>query len=392
MTIKQLSAQSEHPRNVLKTISTLMALTAAVLLLAVVPAGAQTAASPSAIPNTICISCGGGGTGGGGGGGTNYNISWAAPYTTYSEELGGVYDRQGPAAAVYNGALWMAYTSVNNPYGDQWGDDYVYVGNSNSGVPWTPTAPVNPSGGLAISNVNPALMGFGPNLYLALNTGGQYPAFVPYNSGSGWGVVTGVISEDVDYSPSLAYDPTNNVMYMGYRNSSDQTLVLCKMDSTQAITCNNFPGTTQMNFNPGMAVMNGVLYIGFEAYDNSHQLLFYKSTDQGQTITLSTAAGTDTTSTAPSLMVRTINNVQVLYFGFRSNDSGHYFLYKYTTDGANFSNTVNTGITMGGAPMLVWDQDNGGMSYNGYPPSQPYIYNLFSQNDIDHYLYESLGQ
>lgn len=29
MTIKQLSAQSEHPRNVLKTISTLMALTAA---------------------------------------------------------------------------------------------------------------------------------------------------------------------------------------------------------------------------------------------------------------------------------------------------------------------------------------------------------------------------
>ena len=54
------------------------------------------------------------------------------------------------------------------------------------------------------------------------------------------------------------------------------------MDVEAAITCNNFPGTTQMNFNPGMAVMNGVLYIGFEAYDNSHQLLFYKSTDQGQ--------------------------------------------------------------------------------------------------------------
>ncbi|SEF64883.1 hypothetical protein SAMN05421819_0697 [Bryocella elongata] len=151
-----------------------------------------------------------------------------------------------------------------------------------------------------------------------------------------------------------------------------------------ATTCTNFPGSRAMNFNPSLAYWNGTLYIGYEEYDNTHALRMFTSTDNGQTIqenTNITNNNEDTTSTEPSLLVTTQNgNVPpTMYVGFRSNDSGHNFLWKYSTDGVNYTASTNTGIQMTSRPVLV----------QGVSSFTPYITAFYSSNDSNYYLYQA---
>ncbi len=109
---------------------------------------------------------------------------------------------------------------------------------------------------------------------------------------------------------------------------------------------------------------------------NTHALRIFTSTDNGQTIaenTNITNNNEDTTSYAPSLAV--FHNA--LYVGFRSNDGGAHFLYRYSTDGVNFTPSVQpTNDSMGGGPALV------PFFFNGVN----YLYNYFTTNDGNHTL------
>ncbi len=128
-----------------------------------------------------------------------------------------------------------------------------------------------------------------------------------------------------------------------------------------------------MMFNPGMVYWNGVLYMAFEDTFSAHNLRMFTSTDNGQTITESTniAAHPDQTSSVPSLIV--LNNA--LYVGFRSNDSSQHLLYKYSTDGINYTASSDTGVAMNSGPAFVFP--TGGNTY---------LYNYFSSQGTYHYL------
>ena len=312
-------------------------------------------------------------------------LNWSAPIADYNVAMSGISQRQAPAAAVFNHKMYMAYTS-DNAYGDSYGDNYVYYGSNSGGVTdYEPVGYINPAGGNAITNLNPSLLGFTTSLYLVVATYGNGfpPAYSAMNTSGQWGVMTGFpTTAPASGSPAgMATDGT--YLYMGYRNINDNTLVLCRMNASQVITCNSFPGTETMGFSPALSYSGGNLYIAFQDL-NSHNLDYYVSTDQGQTIgNLITTAASDQTSTAPSLAL----HGGYIYMGFRTNDGSHQFIYKTTSNGgASWTSSVEASpsYSMAGNPSLV---DGAGLtSYSGY------LYNIFAQDGSPYYVSTSFGQ
>ena len=145
---------------------------------------------------------------------------------------------------------------------------------------------------------------------------------------------------------------------MGLRDHNTHNLVLCRISPNGTAVVSEY-GSIQLNFNPGMAVYNGLLYIGAESYNNDHHIDIYTSPD-GATLTHSNAAASQETSTAPSLVVH--NNV--LYLGYRSNP-GKEFLYMYSTDGTTFSGSIDPHWTQAGPPTFVSADNLPGSPYNG---------------------------
>jgi hypothetical protein len=306
--------------------------------------------------------------------------------TDLNVAMTGISQRQAPAAAVFNYKMYMAYASTIST-GDAHGDYYVYYGsNSGGSTGYEPVGPINPSGGEAITNLNPSLLAFGTNLYLALATYGNGfpPAYTAMNAAGQWGVVTGFPSTAPPSGSPVGMATDGIYLYLGYRNIYDNTLVLCRMNTSQVITCTNFPGTTTMGFSPALSYTGGKLYIAFQNL-GSHALDYYVSTDQGLTIgSLITTAANDSTSTAPSLALHS----GYIYMGFRTNDGAHKYIYKTTSNGgASWSASteqIGAGYAMGGNPSLV---DGAGLTY--YPG---YLYNIFAQDGSFYYVETSFGQ
>lgn len=323
---------------------------------------------------------------------TAQTLTWSAPIDDVGVQMSTTAEngRQAPAAAVFNGKMYMAYTSTN-AYGDAFGDDYVYYGSNSGGVTdYEPVGYINPAGGNAITNLNPSLQPFNNSLYLALTTYGDAgrgyfaPAYTAMNTAGQWGVVTGFPTTAADSGSPVGMATDGTYLYLGYRNVYDNTLVLCRMNTSQVITCTNFPGTTTMGFGPGLAYSGGSLYIAFQNLGN-HNLDYYVSTDQGQTIgNVITTAANDQTSTNPSLTV----HGGYIYMGFRTNDGDHKFIYKATSNGGSSwtasTESIGAGYSMGGNPVLV---DGTGLTY--YPQ---YLYNIFAQNGSPYYVFTSFGQ
>jgi hypothetical protein len=347
---------------------------------------------------------GGCGGGGGGGGGTvpyNYGLTWTNNLTQYIA-MGGVPGRQGPGADVfaptgYATQFYVAYTSSQNPVpGDQDNDQYVYISTPlNSGQ--QPYVLINPNTGVVESDANPSLLGYvnpstgGDTLLLSVNSQYRqgisgYSALFLTTDGHTWNLSNTQfpIQPIVDYSPSMATDGT--WIYLGLRNAGDHTLVLCRQTVTLTnASCKNFPGSRPMNFNPSLAVVPGskLLLIGYEEYDNTHALRVFTSADQGQTInenTNITTSNEDTTSSAPSIA----SHNGAMYIGFRTNDSNNKFLYRYSTDGINWSARNDPNYTMGGAPTFV-----DGSRVPGFGNT---LYNFFSSNDSNHALVQWFGK
>jgi hypothetical protein len=314
-------------------------------------------------------------------------LNWSTPYVDYNVEMTGISQRQAPSAAVFNGRMYMAYASTNST-GDADNDYYVYFGsNSGGSTAYEPVGYINPAGGVAATNLNPALGVFNSHLYLALadyNPVNNFPpSYTAMNTAGQWGVVTGFPQTAADSGSPVSMATDGTYLYMGYRDRYANTLVLCRMNTSQVITCNNFPGSTTMGFSPSLAYLNGSLYIAFQNL-GSHATDYYVSKDQGQTIgNLITTAAAGSTSTAPSLVVHN----GYLYMGYRTNDGDHKFIYKATSNGGTSWTTgyePSPTYAMGGNPTLV--------DGTGLPNYPQYLYNIFAENGSPYYLYTSFGQ
>ncbi len=316
-------------------------------------------------------------------------LNWSTPYIDYNVAMNGIPQRQAPAAVVFPDTqkMYMAYTSTNST-GNAEGDYYVYYGsNSGGATAYEPVGYINPAGGVAATNLNPSLGVFNHHLYLALadyNPVNNYPPYYTAMDNLGhWGGVTGFPSTAADSGSPVGMATDGTYLYLGYRDRYANTLVLCRMNTSQVMTCNNFPGTETMGFSPALLYSGGNLYIAFQDL-GSHNLDYYISTDQGQTIgnLITTAAG-DQTSTAPSLAF----HKGYIYMAFRANGGAHNFLYKATSNGGASwtpSYEASPGYSMGGNPSIV---DGTGLA--NYPG---YLYNIFAQDGSPYYVSTSFGQ
>ena len=255
----------------------------------------------------------------------NYALSWSEFSSDTNIHMGGISGaptsypghafsgdsyggRQGPAATAFGNSVYVAYTSTS-PNGSGYNAiNNVYFGSNGN---FSQVVATNSS---VVSNVNPALvtvpgsfanLSSAQSMILAVGTGAgggfysgpvdllyynpnslEWTSFASPNSGANLNYPNAV------FSPSLSYDAVAKILYLGYANVNDNTLVLCKTSNVSTpLNCNLLPGSGGMNFNPGMAVFNNTLYIAFESQANSHDLELYTSTDQGQSIQANNGLG-----------------------------------------------------------------------------------------------------
>ena len=341
-----------------------------ILFLLTLLAGSQTnlaAQITSAAPNLSCgAACGNGGGGGGGGGGTppvNHDLNVLGFNNYDGNPLSGVSGREAPGAAIFLNPqsqrylLYIAYTPGNDPFGDAYNDQYMHLLAFDGNGSFIQDHRIN-SNGNPISDVNPALQSFHGSLYLASAAQNQN------NNGGFWNVASSTDGTNFFYNvgfdnaPSYAlYSPTLTTdgayLYVAITNVTDQRPILCRVDTTNHGHCFYFPGNRAINFNPGVAVFNGALYMSTEDQDNAHALRVYVSRDQGQSFSELTQLqqSQDQTSVAPSL----VTYLGALYVCFRTNDADHKFIYRYSTDGTNFTTSKEPAneFTLRGTPTMV---------------------------------------
>ena len=194
-----------------------------------------------------------------------------------------------PAAAVFNGKVYLAYSNQS-----QNGD--LYVSTSTDGVNFT-----NP--GTLVSTVSTglgyAMVVFNGKLYLAQNNG-LTAQLLSTSDGVNWSVVNANIAANV-------YD-----------------------------------------WRLGLAVFNGRLYLAFGGNNGSggpYPTIAY--TTDG--VNFSSPITVNTTTIASGLVLATYNNK--LYLGY-TETTAHHPILASSADGSTWSSVEDTGITFGGDPAL----------------------------------------
>ena len=198
-------------------------------------------------------------------------LSWSTPVSNNSaiQPVGGTSGRNGVATATFNNEVWAAYATTTCT-ADNNTDCYLVVAHNTGGAGTTfeNSALVNVSPiGYAAANTNPALIAANGRLWLAWNTATGEHYIASSADGLNWttlGNIIGVAS--TVYSPSFAVNPSNpTILYIGYMDATYYTPVLCTYDTTNNNnqSCQSLTGLRSMNFNPGMAFFNGLLYMGF---------------------------------------------------------------------------------------------------------------------------------
>ena len=344
--------------------------------------------------------CGGHGGGGGGtGGGTPPagTLSWSGPVDQPGEGVSGAPQRFGVGAAIFapsttnTGSLYVAWTSTQVINGN--GDANVILGNSTAGGAdyQNQSTIVDVNGNTLAGGGNPALAVLNGRLYVGDEDVEGFPVYTSTADGTTW---TPAATCGGGYTGSVTLAAFQGSMYMALENAADQSLTLCviadqsnQANVTAAPTIRNFPGVDTA-FVAGLGTFippGGVptLYIAYETSGNSHDIYYYTTTD-GVNFNFSTAAAGDQSSTTPSL----VSHKGILQMGFRSNDGSHYFLTKYSTDGVNWSTSSNTGVTMGGPPVLV---DSAASPLPGSAENGD-IFNIFVSNDSNQFINTMFAQ
>lgn len=305
-------------------------------------------------------------------------VTFPFPSQDTTTQTGGEQDRQGVGAAVFNNTLYIAYTdSVPQTNGNY---AIILASNTDGGATFGNKLQVT-NGGFPIYGVNnPSLAVYNNKLYLAYNDAQTYSNVISSSDGVNWSNVH-PCTTGVNSSVSLAV--FNNLLYFGLRNASNGSVTMCAINAAdQVVQVTNLPQYTA-NAYPGIGVFTPpggqpTLYVGYEALSNDHNINLLLSTD-GVNYSFSSAAASDQTSTAPSFAIHN----GIFYLGFRTNDGDHKFLYKYTTNGSNWSGNVDQNWTMGGPAALINATNLTGSPYNGY------LFNIFTSNDSSHYVWSS---
>jgi len=277
--------------------------------------------------------------------------------------VGGSYERNGVSAVAWNGGIWVAETSTQGCSGVNGHSDCPVMISNNLGsgggssIYFSVPAPAYSTyfvGGQILGNSNPALLAVGTTLYLAVNDS-YGSAYIFYSTdGSNFnGTLSGNWTQNylIGYSPSLALDSSSNTLYVGYWNSETYNPILCSANASTHTSngCQNLTGLRTMNFNPGIAVYDGLLYMGFEDRGDSHCLYFYKYTPSTNGFAFWNPLNCgEQTSSAPSLAT---HNGE-LYVAFRTNDSSQKFTVRVSTTGNDLGYRQQPGFSTDGPPDL----------------------------------------
>lgn len=304
---------------------------------------------------------------------------WSNPITT-SISVGGVSGRPTPAAVVFNGAFVVAYTSPTGPT-DPNGNDAIYVGQCSG----TSCGTFSQVSGV-YSNANPSLAVLAGTVYLAFNAatgaGGTATYVTTSTDGVTWSTPTQVIGtfDLVDYSPNLVSDGSGYI-YMGLRQHSTETMILCVYSSSnpiQGFSCAQNTTAAETNYQPGLAIFNDQLYIGYVTNSDSHDMYYYVQPDDGSNVitgSVQTGLSGSQSSCAPHLVL----DGSGLDYDVRTNDDAHKFSQRYTSDGSDWSSLADAHIAMQGEPYVV---NGAGLSGS----DSGYLYLFYTTNDSNDYL------
>ena len=293
---------------------------------------------------------------------------WSSP-VQYPYAMGGDSGRESPAATVFNGVVYMVFTSRTVASGSNY---YMYEATSADGIHYSTPTLINTASGYALASSNPSLTVYNNVLYLAYNSGGT-TNLVSSTNGTTWGTIgqvpTGVTA---DYSPSIATD--GSALYVGIREhvaSGVAPLVLCNYTITPGWNCTTTTSTGS-NYGPNLTAFGPTIYMSFAWQGNSHTLLYY-TWSNGTLSTLQTVTGA-TTSAAPGGAAVGGSN---LYIGYRANDGGHGFYTTSTSGNGTWTPNYYSGYGIGGPPAM----------FSGLPGSSGVVFALYAANDSSHYMY-----
>lgn len=134
----------------------------------------------------------------------------AGPLTTLSQN-----SVTGPALAVFNGKLYMAWTGTDNP-------NHLNVASTSDGINFT--APVTLPGNSSVSWAGPGLAAFNGKLYLSFTGGSSLINIVSSSDGVTWGnqVVTSLKAEG---STALAVSVDGTALFLSFADLSAQHYV-----------------------------------------------------------------------------------------------------------------------------------------------------------------------
>jgi len=329
--------------------------------------------------------------------------SWSVSYSS-STSVGGVSGRPTPAATVSNGSFLVTYTAPGGVT-DQYGNHTVMFGTCSPTSCGTFSPIENNYAQASYSNANPSIAVVNGTIYVAYVavTGaaqGSEPTNTMYITSSTTGgayswtnpVAVGTLyNTGVDYSPSMiAY---NGNLYIGNHSvngTSDpfHAIGLCvSATPTLNFSCSAVPnpsgGFVTAGYNPGLAVFNNTLYMGYVTDANSHDM-YYITSPISSPFSFSgpnTSLSGSQSSCAPHLDVWNGN----LNFDVRTNDGAQKFSQRHSSNGSSWSSWPDAHISIAGEPAIVSGAGLAGADAN-------YNYMFYATDDSNNYLVITRGQ
>ena len=283
--------------------------------------------------------------------------------------MGGDSGREAPAATIFNGVVYMVYTSRILASGTNY---YMYEATSTDGINYSSPTEITNASGPVVASSDPSLAVYNGVLYLAYNNSSG-ANIVASTDGTSWGAVqllpTGVT---VDYSPSVATDGTT--LYVGLKEhvaSGVAPLVWCSYTISAGWSCMTNT-STGLNYGPNLTCYAGQIYVSFAYQGNSHALLYY-TWQNGYFSSVQSVTGA-TTSAAPG---GAQFGSGLLYLGYRANDGGHGMYTTRLLGDGSWDANYYSGYGIGGPPAM----------FIGLPGYTGTLFALYAANDSSHYMY-----
>ena len=181
----------------------------------------------------------------------------------------------GPALAVYNGKLYLAYKG--NGSNDLWYNDNVFDGTS-----WLANDLEITQGGHSKTDAGPALAVYNGKLYLAYKGNGSNDLWYNVFDGTSWMAndleITQGGHSKTDAGPALAM--YNGKLYLAYKGNGSNDLWYNVFDGTSWMA-NDLEitqgGHSKTDAGPALAVYNGKLYLAYKG--NGSNDLWYNVFD-----------------------------------------------------------------------------------------------------------------